>query len=125
MEDGAKMKVGKFSRKTLGFDMRMGTTLLQLGGAANVNKKIWFGPINKNTAAGNSMMVNLRGPTWGFTWIDYCEIHTRCHMGTTLGQARGTVGIVYNQNPTLLLSVTLNFQNRGFLYIVGRTGGRS
>ena len=116
------VKVGKFQKHDFGWAVPLNAIPY---GVNAPNRSLWIGQIPKNTAGGATMTFNVRGPTWGFTWIDYCEIHTRCHMGTTLGQARGTVGIVYNQNPTLLLSVTLNFQNRGFLYIVGRTGGRS
>lgn len=117
------MKVGKFSKKSLAFDSRIGNVVPD--GINAPAKKIWFGPILKNTAGGATMRLNVRGPTWGFTWVDFAEIASRAHTGTTLGMIKGTTCVFYDHNPTLVLSATLNAAQRCFMFIIGRTGGRS
>ena len=85
------------------------------------DKIIWYGPINKTTAGGATMAIRVHGPTWGFDWVEYCEIHSRPHTGTTQGMAAGTVCVIYNHNPTLWLPATLNVnQTRCFMFIIGR-----
>jgi len=114
------VKVGKFNKREIGFLVPRHLANTPFQGVNSVAKKIWFGPIRKNTAAGNTMTVNLRGGTWGFAWIDYCEMHSRCHESTTQGQAGGTVCVFYNHNPTMWLPITLNAAQRCFMFIIGR-----
>jgi len=112
------VKVGKFDKREIGMLQSKGGTIPY--GLNSPAKKIWFGPINKNTAGGATMNWNARAPTWGFAWIDYCEIHSRSHTATTLGQVGGTVAIFYNHSPTMWIPATLNVASRCFLFIIGR-----
>ena len=112
------VKAGKFSKHG-GLAFAFAPTAIPYG-VNSPERKIWFGVINKNTGGGNTMTVNLRGGTWGFAWIDYCEIHSRCHESTTQGQAGGTVCVFYNHNPTMWLPITLNAAQRCFMFIIGR-----
>ena len=117
------VKVGKFQKHDLGWAMGPPATIPY--GANSPNRSVWFGVLNKNTAAAATMTFNVRGPTWNFTWVDYIECHSRSHLATTAGQAAGTVITYLNHNPTVWLPVTLGVQQRCFVMIWGRHGGRS
>lgn len=118
------VKVGKFDKREISImpSKRVGLNVQTIPYGVNLPaKKIWFGIISKNTAANATMNFNARAPTWGFSWIDYCEIHTRCHAGPSmLGQAGGTVAIFYNHNPTMYIPITIAVANRCFMFIIGR-----
>ena len=116
------VKAGKFGRRALSFAENQG---LPNQGNNIVAKKIWFGAINKNTAAGATMTVNVRGATWGFTWVEYAEFHSRAHIGTTGNKAAGTVFVLLNHNPTLWLPASLAAAQRCFMFLIGRVDGRS
>jgi len=118
------VKAGKFSKHS-GLQFAKAPTAIGYG-VNSPERKIWFGAINKNTAAGNTMTVNLRGATWGFEWIDYAEFHSRPHTGTTGGMAAGTIVVYINHNPTMWLPITLNAnQTRCFMFLIGRTQKRA
>lgn len=118
------VKAGKFSKHG-GLSWAKAPGAIPYG-VNSPERKIWFGPINKNTAAANTMTVNLRGATWGFEWIDYAEFHTKAHVGTTAGWAAGTIVTYVNHNPTMWIpiSITVN-AHRCFMFLIGRTQKRS
>jgi len=117
------VKVGKFQKHDFGWAVPLNAIPY---GVNAPNRSLWIGQIPKNTAGGATMTFNVRGPTWGFTWVDYAEFHSRPHSATQRGMVAGTIICILNHNPTLWLPASLNANaTRCFALIWGRHGGRS
>jgi hypothetical protein len=114
------VKVGKFGNRNIHFANNIA---LAPQGANSPVKKMWWGTVTKLTAAAATQRLNIRGATWGFEWVEHCEIHSRSYHpgGTYEGDLRGTVCFYTNIGPTVSLPATLGI---GTKCILMRVWGR-
>ena len=108
------VKAGKFGHRAIEFAMDQ---RLSEYGANSPIKRLWWGTVTKRTGVAASQRLNVRGPTWGFEWIEYAEIYSRSfHQGGTYaGAVAPTIQHYFNKNPTLALGATLGTETKSIL----------
>lgn len=117
------VKAGKFSHRALTFAVNKA---LDERGLNSPAKLLWWGTVMKNRNAGTAMTLLLHGAGGGtshgpFDAVDFIEVHSRPHSGTTSGGTAGSMCIYFNHTPTVFVPATSNIGRQSlFLMTYGR-----